>query len=267
MEIHNKNRYKKKLDIIPEHRSMRFDYIPAVEADERYLNTNTQNEYVHEEIQEVKSEQHDKNKGINYRLRRNVAKIAIGTALLGVGRATNETVREVTDLVPQAVGQVLYPILDPALQRKIDISSDNTWPKTIDPAVNREFKSSTISRLDQSEMNIDNMELITNDGGELILGETGSIRSTFGDYVNNPEAAKHTSILQANEEVTFNISKDVYRIKSNQKYGKTAYVTKIDNFTHTTDGKETGLRTEVDDDGWVAIYENEAEFNPTNTPE
>lgn len=107
--------------------------------------------------------------------------------------------------------------------------------------------------LDNENIDLTNYEKITlGNDIEITLNEGDPVRSTDKSYVGkNPEDSgpNHSSIFIAKENINFTIKEGdtIYQNEDGQ------IVTKIDNFTQTTDGLETGLRTDIDKDGWVFV--------------
>lgn len=130
--------------------------------------------------------------------------------------------------------------------------------RTVDNRIGHEVKlsDSWINGIDNEEVT-DIQPIIKEDLTQITIPEEGVIRTQDWTYEkanrnwfeSNPDSPTHTSIAVAGEELTFNIDpSDGIIDGSNGRIG-----VRIENLEKTADGRHTGIKPEVDKDGWVFI--------------
>ena len=142
-------------------------------------------------------------------------------------------------------------IIDSVEQTKNSIKSNF---QTLDQNTNEApIEARSINGLDNKEIDFDNYtKIILDDEVEITLNEGDPVRATDVSHAGRtPDdlGPSHSSVFIAKEDINFTLSdgETIYQNKDGQ------IVAKIDNFTQTADGLETGLKTDVDKDGWVFV--------------
>ena len=123
------------------------------------------------------------------------------------------------------------------------------------------FQKSQTEGLDNSEIDFSELKKISDDGGVIHLQKGDAIRSSTGEYYENPEnytfsKSNHSAIGIMNADRDFTAKGDVYLQDGNNP----KLITRIENFETTSTGEKTNINLNVDKDGWVAVDANREDF-------
>ncbi|MBS7346196.1 MAG: hypothetical protein KIG14_00590 [Candidatus Sacchiramonaceae bacterium] len=158
-------------------------------------------------------------------------------------------------------GQKLLEPGKELVQTGLDTVQETINPQTVDKRqTDLKISPTALDGLVDHEIDFENYtEIELGDKSATITLKNGDvIRTTDRDYIktNSIDDNRHTAILEMQEELEFKVDGKLYQDN------ETGYVvTNIDNFQQTASGESTGLKDQIDEDGWVAIQSPEISFD------
>lgn len=185
----------------------------------------------------------EKQKTPNYKLRRKVGITALAVISLATGAALARNAENISNFK----------------DTKIDQVSDLLSKQTLDPNINeaRDILDNQLqSGLVNYNVDISGWDMAYEDGAELTLNKGYSIRAIDKNYAGTPAVEgvqSHSSLFIAKEDISTRVEGAIYE---NKDY----YAMNIENFEEIN-GKKTGLRTDIDEDGIVFLDKSEGHLS------